>query len=1255
MKRKKRNVKTTFIALSLLILTLCSNAILKAEETEDTLPDIQENSQDPKFTVEYDIQQGELTIIYEENGSGIELEKIYYSMDTIDTSQDDWEDYANEVDLEKMKIPLEETGEEITYFFVAKDNKGNTYLFSRTFDDGIDWTLPSYEETYLTPAQEVDGVYYYNKNSLLEEKQLLEVTFTDNIDLPSTEWGDLQVVNGCSTKATQVKSKNVGNTQTFTVTLSETPDDGIYQFEGTVRDKVGNKLKYTSKKMVYDTKNPVIGKCQINTQEYNANDENKDTVSIYNEPLEFEMEVTDENFDKLEVFYDNKKLEEDTDYTVDEKESNIYIVTILKNVRNAKLSVNAVDKAKNKSGSKTVVENLFLDTLEPQIVKGSVCINGKPLIYENEKDRPAFYPVNNLLTFTIEDEDDFQIGNLKMRLLNDKGDPVKNKEIKVKDKTVDSKTVEIEAQGFVFSEGEYSLQITYTDEAHDAAVCTTGKFLIDGTPPKLEFSTGTSKKYTVGENAAKAQVADLEISDNNLANNIAEEKVFTWNLEITDARGNAINTLHCFVNDVEKNDITPEELADYLGTLDNWQKTKTANTYRTHIEFVTEGNYQIKDAFAHDSVYRSDNKGNAGSFTIDGTNPYFRADGGGVTFAKRNNKQILKETPYSDFQYITREDVEVTLIVEDEISDIKKVTLSYTADGEKAAKNAEASADKQTEGKYVFYIPDVEKSFKATIHNISITDACGNTRVHAINRGVIVDKEKQVFELMQVTIQDSNADNKKVICNKDINLLFSVRDTWSGLQTVTYELNQTEKNKTFSGGNVVYEWNSGEGKIVLKAVPENEGESIPVTLRAIDNAGNEQKISKSYMIDITKPEVSLSFTDDEAGTYFNQDRTAVITVKDKHIDTKDITVTVMKNGEEIPVNPTFKTTDNETYTAKVSFGKDGKKFAENGDYQIFVGCKDLAGNAADTVKSKKFTIDQTSPVIRVSFDNNNARNGNYYNSQRTATITVEEHNFDAALLNLDIQGTLDGTDIHVPSVGEFSSEGDVHTAQVTFNASGDYVITGSITDAAGNISNSMTRDEFTIDLETPVVKITGVNSGESYNDGVQPLIEVQDTNFNSSDVSIVLQGSKTGKKELKYGKTETEKTGSYRYEDFPHVVENDDYYTLMVQVTDMAGNQYEEEIGFKVNRFGSTYVLDDYTKAAVDAYYTNVANDFVIMEENVNEIVESQLYYSKDGDITYLEKDIDYTVSHDVNSDKCSNFRYSHREIPCNLYPSPNK
>lgn len=103
------------------------------------------------------------------------------------------------------------------------------------------------------------------------------------------------------------------------------------------------------------------------------------------------------------------------------------------------------------------------------------------------------------------------------------------------------------------------------------------------------------------------------------------------------------------------------------------------------------------------------------------------------------------------------------------------------------------------------------------------------------------------------------------------------------------------------------------------------------------------------------------------------------------------------------------------------------EFSADGDYNMTMQCKDQAGNESNTVKVDEFTIDKTIPVISVSYDNNSAATPGYYNANRTATITIKEHNFNAAEVNSQITAALQGSGISAPGVGGWSNSGDTHT------------------------------------------------------------------------------------------------------------------------------------------------------------------------------------------------------------------------------------
>ena len=263
---------------------------------------------------------------------------------------------------------------------------------------------------------------------------------------------------------------------------------------------------------------------------------------------------------------------------------------------------------------------------------------------------------------------------------------------------------------------------------------------------------------------------------------------------------------------------------------------------------------------------------------------------------------------------------------------------------------------------------------------------------------------------------------------------------------------------------------------------------------------------------------------------------------------------------------------------------------EDGHYAVWIGFLDVANNASETPRIEEFTIDKSAPVMQVSFDNQDVRNGKYYNKARTATITVGEHNFDPALFSISTNG----------SVGQWSSSGDTHVCTVSFTEDGIYNLTVSGKDMAGNEAVAFTEPEFVIDTISPEVTFSGTAqrlgfTGEedaydatlqpdnAYNGVVAPRITfADDRNYDPSKTEFTLVGNKLGDVGGTYGHERFYNSNSetIQFDDFglrgtdtAYDVNADDIYTITARAADLAGNEAEGTITFSVNRFGSNYVV----------------------------------------------------------------------------------
>lgn len=252
--------------------------------------------------------------------------------------------------------------------------------------------------------------------------------------------------------------------------------------------------------------------------------------------------------------------------------------------------------------------------------------------------------------------------------------------------------------------------------------------------------------------------------------------------------------------------------------------------------------------------------------------------------------------------------------------------------------------------------------------------------------------------------------------------------------------------------------------------------------------------------------------------------------------------------------------------------------SNDGDYLVEAQLTDMAGNESNTVQAS-FTIDTTAPEFTVTYDNNDkkqtANDKDYYDKARTATIIVNEHNFDSSLFDIELSFDNYKSGAAKPSYVWDNSESDEHTCKVTFPSDGEYTLKVSGKDRAGNaallkVGETLTTKTvyetdrpFVIDRENPIISDvelptpTGTYAGKNYySHGINVDARVKDRNFDPANSTV-----------LRYHNgTETEQDVSWTLE----------------QSRDQAGDGYE------VYRSTVTYAEDGDYKSP----HVKVAQDF---------------------------------------------------------------
>ena len=431
--------------------------------------------------------------------------------------------------------------------------------------------------------------------------------------------------------------------------------------------------------------------------------------------------------------------------------------------------------------------------------------------------------------------------------------------------------------------------------------------------------------------------------------------------------------------------------------------------------------------------------------------------------------------------------------------------------------------------------------------------------------------------------------------------------------------------------------------IVVDYVVTDNSNNIKITTSMTDRAGNKtDNVKDSLSIDKTKPVIDVKYDNNEHTTYggndyYKADRTATVTVTERNFDESLVEAAIMRNGGRYTTiggwthNNNTADPDKSTHVAKIVYNTDG-------DFTFDIAVKDKAMNSADKFTQQKFTVDKTAPVIDVSFDNNSAKNGNYYKADRTATIKITEHNFNSGSQYVNIPVTAEGTT--APSVVGWSGSGDDHNATVSFNKDGKYSFTVDYTDLAGNKAVQKKVYSFYIDKTAPEVEITGVADHQAYNGTVAPVVTYRDDNF-TDDHDFKFTRIDINSKSDDTSKFDYDTDGNgvtefiYKYRDFAEVLENDGIYNFTVELSDKAGNSTSKSVTFSVNRFGSTFKASDESEKLIKNGYTNAEQDIVVEEINVSPLTKHSVTLAKSGgNSTELVENTDYTFTSSNNGNE---------------------
>ena len=725
--------------------------------------------------------------------------------------------------------------------------------------------------------------------------------------------------------------------------------------------------------------------------------------------------------------------------------------------------------------------------------------------------------------------------------------------------------------------------------------------------------------------------------------------------------------------------------------VDNSETTKTKEVKLNYtIKTENSGKYELSYTVTNNSGVE---KNVRETFYVDNTAPLIAK----FTF-ESGSENVNSHVEKTDYGYYFKQDTNVKVTVvdagtDDAVSGISEVHF-YTV-GAKETEHTNVQTQKESKknvnsGDYTFKVP---ANFKGSVfayaedragnyYELDTTNNKDDARPVTPDK-VIVENENLHKQLSNIDINlpsSNHIEGSNNLYNNDVNVTLNVSDSYSGIKSIEYSVTSdfdTDNNwngsviynnskvatTTLNGNGYASDWKivANDSNIVTQAsstiTVKNNSNNIKISVKLTDRAGNVSTKEQTLSIDKTNPTIKIEYDNNNHTThndteFFKANRTATITVTERNFNPEDIDYKITNTDNVIPQISDWtkhavasgENPDGDTYTATIVYAADG-------DYTFDIAYTDMAGNKADTVAQHKFTIDKTIPVISVSFDNNSAKNNNYFKADRTATITVNEHNFNAqdVKVNISATGADNSTAATAPSVSSWTSNGNIHTATVKFANDGKYAFDVNYTDLADNAAKENVVTTFYVDKTAPAVKISNVENESANSGNVAPVINLSDNNYSGDYVLTLTRVDIEAKKtdvtnDFVSTVVPTSNTGAVvTYANFASDEVNDGIYVLNAALTDKAGNSSNDTITFSVNRFGSTYMGGNKeTNDLLDNGYTNAEKDIVISEINVDKLTKSNISLSLDSSsLKTLKQNVDYTIQEDAKTGQWHRYNYT--------------
>ena len=442
-----------------------------------------------------------------------------------------------------------------------------------------------------------------------------------------------------------------------------------------------------------------------------------------------------------------------------------------------------------------------------------------------------------------------------------------------------------------------------------------------------------------------------------------------------------------------------------------------------------------------------------------------------------------------------QKNVSMTVKAKDNLSGIYKIEWNYIREKDSSKKNVD-----KLSGVYVNANAIREKDDNSIINTFEEIDG-----VAEIQFTIPEENDSQIRGNISITVTDMAGNLTTLNGEKEV------------------DGNKYDKNIIVDNIEPILE--VGYSKPYQTTKSDNEGREITITEEPVNDASS--LLNGLYKYSKSQDEQS---EENKYNVYYENQATVTLVIDEANfdlIDKNDINVDINHSNEESKIeydsNNWVKVLDDKWQNTVSLQVKEGTY----DDFRINVSCEDKSGNKMVTYESPKIAIGDKTPEIKVAYDLNNTMvdETEYYNSDRKANITIDEHNFRAQDIDIQIEskdisgsninaGFIDGLKEEIKNPDNWKCDkanADIHSFEICFDEDGIYQFRVRYISLTGKRAETYETNKFVIDKLAPsditinynVPKLSKLISNVTfgyYNPDVTVTIEARDNISGVKDI-----------------------------------------------------------------------------------------------------------------------------------------------------------